>query len=226
MNAVFIPARARSKGLPHKNRRIVGGNTLISRCVETCRKVTPEIYVCTDDPWIENDLANSGVNLVPRPKLSCEDDAIVTQVIRWMYYYIDREWEKIAFVQCTAPLMTSSDLQAGFDALTDDIDLVVSVVPYHGIIFNEESELINFNWRQSVNRQERELQYESAGAMFVFRPEHLDMALHDGKIGLVLADHPYKCDIDSEEDLCYADMVIRGECPRPTKPVCASDTVC
>jgi CMP-N,N'-diacetyllegionaminic acid synthase len=224
-NACFIPARAGSKGLPHKNRRLVGGESLLARCVRTCRQVTDHVYVCTDDPVLEDEMRSLEVNCVPRPAILSADDSKEVDVLRYMMYCIDKEWDKIASVHCTSPLTTANDIRRGFDALVDNVDVVMPVVSYSGIAFDKDGP-INYNWREPLNRQERKPQYEHSGGGFFFRPEHLKTELYDGKIELVLTDHPSRCDIDSEEDLEYANMVIRRQQSGTAGTIYSSDTVC
>ena len=50
---ILIPARGGSKRIPRKNLVDVNGKPLIQYVIETCRKITDDIYVSTEDSEIQ-----------------------------------------------------------------------------------------------------------------------------------------------------------------------------
>ncbi|MCW2751166.1 MAG: hypothetical protein JWR83_2276 [Aeromicrobium sp.] len=64
-----IPARGGSKGVPRKNLRLVGGESLIARAVRAVASVPAVdfVYVSTDDDEIADAATGAGAQVIHRP---------------------------------------------------------------------------------------------------------------------------------------------------------------
>lgn len=82
----FIPIRKGSKGVPHKNMKILGGKPLVAWVVDaiTASHTAAEIWVATDDDRAERYLAEAKphVRVYRRSAESATDTAPVIEVVR------------------------------------------------------------------------------------------------------------------------------------------------
>jgi CMP-N,N'-diacetyllegionaminic acid synthase len=71
----LVPARGGSKGIPRKNLKLVGGNSLLSIKIEQAKlSQCNEIWVSTEDPEIASIAKQDGANIIERPMALAEDD--------------------------------------------------------------------------------------------------------------------------------------------------------
>ena len=71
---ILIPARGGSKRIPRKNLVDVNGKPLIQYVIETCRKITDDIYVSTEDSEIQEFAESMNVNVIERPERLAQDN--------------------------------------------------------------------------------------------------------------------------------------------------------
>ena len=123
MRLCVIPARAGSKRIPRKNRKIFSGKPIIAWSIELAiaSKCFDKIIVSTDDKEIANIAKSYGLN-VPfiRPKKISDDYTgtapVISHAIRWQ---IENN-QKPLYVCCiyaTAPFIKISDLKDGLKIL-------------------------------------------------------------------------------------------------------------
>ena len=134
MNYLFvIPARAGSKGIPGKNKKLLNGKPLISYSIECALDVTTPDKICvtTDD----EDVIKIGLNQeVPapfkRPAELSTDKASSFDVLKHALDFYEGKGEKIdavVLLQPTSPLRNSTHLKEALAKYNNDIDMVVSV---------------------------------------------------------------------------------------------------
>jgi N-acylneuraminate cytidylyltransferase len=77
-----IPARGGSKGIPHKNRKLLHGKPLIEYTIDAVKaSCVPHACVSTDDPMIA-DIANAlGIRVIMRPPELAQDDTPTLPVL-------------------------------------------------------------------------------------------------------------------------------------------------
>lgn len=71
----IIPAREGSKGLPHKNRKLIG--YIIAQLQDNL----PNVYISTDDPQIIKTYENSQINVIIRPTELAQDSTSVKDTL-------------------------------------------------------------------------------------------------------------------------------------------------
>lgn len=108
----IIPARAGSKGVPGKNKRIVHGRPLISYSIEAAQaaKLLDGVIVSTDDPEIADICAAENVEIVMRPAAMAQDDSQVVDAVR--HALGSRAFQAVVLLQPTSPLRTGADIDA------------------------------------------------------------------------------------------------------------------
>lgn len=101
----LIPARAGSKRLPGKNKRLFCGKPLWKWSLETadrCRGETDGVYVSTDD---EDIIADWGT--APRPARLCGDESKTEDLVAWVFERFPHR-DSICLLQPTSPTRPDS----------------------------------------------------------------------------------------------------------------------
>lgn len=110
----IIPARGGSKGLRGKNLKMIGGQTLVARAIETARATGrfARIVLSTDNPAIAAEGQRAGAD-VPylRPAELASDTANILDVVRQLLSAIrsagEPAYDIVALLEPTSPARTS-----------------------------------------------------------------------------------------------------------------------
>ena len=132
MNVAFIPVRGGSKSIPLKNIRPICGRPLVYWTVKAACgcKAIDRVYIATDSEEIRKTVESFGfekAEVIGRSAESASDTASTESA---MLEFADKyDFDNIALIQATSPLLTSADLDKGFaDLYSDGTDSVLSVV--------------------------------------------------------------------------------------------------
>lgn len=132
-NIVFIPVRGGSKSIPLKNIKEINGKPLVYWTVKAAAnsKYVDQVYVATDSKAIREVVENmlfDKVTVIGRSQESAEDTASTEFA---MLEFAERfEFDNIMLIQATSPLLTTEDVDGGFELFFQDhTDSVLSVVP-------------------------------------------------------------------------------------------------
>lgn len=139
MNVAFIPVRGGSKSIPLKNIKPISGKPLVYWTVKAacmCMYID-KVYIATDSDKIKETVESfkmgieaelfSKAKVIGRSAESASDTA--STEFAMLEFAQQYEFDNIALVQATSPLLQSSDLDRGFEAFqTDGTDSVLSVV--------------------------------------------------------------------------------------------------
>lgn len=201
MVVAIIPARGGSKGVPRKNLRTIGGSTLLEIAILKCRQVCSQVIVSTEDRAIANEAQRWGARVHDRPEHLATDEASSPDVLRAVRDEFGLTGD-IAFVQCTAPAMTTDDLSR---CITQRGIADVSVLchPFHGFVLGGRGAPVNRQLVPVPRRQDLQPQWLIAGSAWCFDASYLDSAFYTGKVRPVPC-YGYHVDIDTEDDLRLA----------------------
>jgi len=131
----LIPARGGSKGIPHKNIRLLSGKPLLQYTVDAARAARrlTHLVLSTDDEAIARVGRACGVD-VPflRPAELAEDSTptlpVVQHALRW-YADRGRAFDAVCLLQPTNPLRRTSDIDRCIERLEDSgADSVITMV--------------------------------------------------------------------------------------------------
>lgn len=132
MNVALIPVRGGSKSIPLKNIREIAGKPLVywtARAASECEDID-KVYVATDSDRIKEvveDLKLDKVCVISRSANTASDTASTESVM--LEFAGNYEFDAIALVQATSPLLTADDLAGGFREFhKPGTDSVLSVV--------------------------------------------------------------------------------------------------
>ena len=139
MNVAFIPVRGGSKSIPLKNIRPLCGKPLVYWTVKAACgcKAIDKVYVATDSEEIRKTVETfktgpekelfAKAEVIGRSAESASDTASTESAM--LEFAEKTDFNNIALVQATSPLLTAEDLDKGFEAFqTEGTDAVLSVV--------------------------------------------------------------------------------------------------
>lgn len=139
MNVAFIPVRGGSKSIPFKNIKPICGKPLAYWTVKAaCRcQYLDKVYVATDSEKIkqvvEKFKTGFEANLFAKVEVIGRSDASASDTASTEFAMLEfankYEFDNIALIQATSPLLQTSDLDRGFEAFNaKETDSVLSVV--------------------------------------------------------------------------------------------------
>jgi CMP-N-acetylneuraminic acid synthetase len=222
----IIPARGGSKRLPRKNVLDLAGKPLIAHSIEAALAsgCFGTVLVTTDDPEIAAVASRyPGVVVDARDPDLAGDTVKVVAVVTELCSRPDihSRFDAIGVMLPTAPFRRVRDIQAGFAALSDDIDAVVSFAPYEfpptmavtlegeartmKPLFNP-SPLITGNTRS----QDQAASYRPNGSFyFTWIASFLKLgSFYTGKVSGVVMTRLGSSDIDEKDDFELARLIV------------------
>lgn len=227
MNILYlIPARAGSKGLPGKNRKILIDKPLIGYTIDFAREFSNDsnIILSTDDDHVINYAKT--INLeVPfkRPfELASDTASSYDVILHALKFYINtcKNPDILILLQPTSPFRKIEDLNKMLSMWHESFDLLVSVKESHeNPYFNlfEENELGNlmksknslYNRRQDCPRT-----YSFNGSIYIYNVKSLlsNKKMENFIIKKYLMNDPIlSIDIDDNFDWLIAETVLKNE---------------
>ncbi len=132
MNVAFIPVRGGSKSIPLKNIKPICGKPLVYWVVKAacgCKHID-KVYIATDSDKIKEAVENFGfekAEVIGRSAESASDTASTESAM--LEFAENYSFDNIVLIQATSPLLSSADLEKGFEIFAEeDTDGVISVV--------------------------------------------------------------------------------------------------
>lgn len=139
MNVAFIPVRGGSKSIPLKNIKPINNRPLVYWTIKAACgcKYIDKVYIATDCDKIRETVEGfiTGkesalfvkAEVIDRSAESASDTA--STEFAMLEFASQYDFENIVLIQATSPLLTSADLDNGFEAFNqDETDSVLSVV--------------------------------------------------------------------------------------------------
>ena len=211
----IIPARGGSKSIPRKNIVDFAGKPLMLWTIEQAKAstLTSEIYVTSDSKEILEIADTAGVKTIIRPPELSTDTATSESALLHVLNQIEEAPEYIVFLQATAPLRKSNDIDNSISHLIDDAaDSLLSVTKAYDFIW-EESEggisSLNFDYLQRKRRQDLKPLYYENGSVYVFKPDIIRKYRNrlGGKISIYYMEPWQMVDINDNADLEWAEWL-------------------
>lgn len=220
---VVIPARGGSKGIPHKNIKLLNGKPLICYSIDVAREFTTDDNICvtTDDDEIIKVVAEYGLKVpFKRPDYLATDTCGSNEVIQHAYqFYADKgvRYDAILLLQPTSPFRKVEFLKEAVALYDDSIDMVTSVKlsscnPYYDGFEEDADGLLRISKGDGTieRRQDAPSVWQQNGSIYVINPKSLmekGMA-HFTKIRKYAMSELYSVDIDNPFDWKVAELVI------------------
>lgn len=224
----LIPARGGSKGIPHKNIKLLAGKPLICYTLDVAQEVaktqgnTGTICISTDDDAIISIVENYGIPIpFKRPAHLATDEADTYAVIRHaLAYYAQRHFyfDVVVLLQPTSPLRTAQHVQEAISVYNPDTtDMVVSVFetksnPYYLLAEeNEQGYLQKSKQGNFTRRQDCPKVYEYNGAVYVMNAKWAMEQHTSGKLAKMVKyvmPAEVSLDIDTALDWDFAEFLL------------------
>ena len=184
-----IPARGGSKGVPKKNKRLLGGIPLVARSIRAAlgAKSVDAVYVSSDDNEILEIAKEWGAIPIRRPDALSGDTATSESALFHVLDEVKQQGEEVqtlVFLQCTSPFTTSEDIDAVVSAFEQKkADSAFSVSGNHGFLWSldENGYGVGVNHdhtRQRLRRQDLKPQFLETGAIYVLNVDAFRKTRH------------------------------------------------
>lgn len=220
-----IPARGGSKGVPRKNLRPIGGESIVSRAVRTVLAVDSidAVVVSTDDYEIADNARAAGAEVIERPLELAGDEASSESAILHALGLLAERDELPAvtvFVQATSPFIDPADVSRAVALVASgECDVAFSVTRTDAHLWRDGIDGpvgVNHNAAVRLRRQDREPEFLETGAFYVLNTRGFLEAGHRffGHLQFVEVDPLRAIEIDTEADLRIAEALNGG---RPEK---------
>ncbi|MGO2932017.1 MAG: cytidylyltransferase domain-containing protein [Microbacterium sp.] len=234
LTVAIIPARGRSKGVPRKNLRRVGGTALVERAVRAAAAASAVdlVVVTTDDDEIAEVSSVAGAQVIRRPAALARDTASSESAVLHVLDELEAGGVTVGtvvFVQATSPFIPSAGIDDAVGQIRDDrFDSVFSAYETYGFLWRRDSgdnaEAINHDAAHRPRRQDREPHYLETGAFYAFAAEGFRAAQHRffGRVGIAVVPERTAIEIDDEQQLAVASAVasiVDEPAPIPAKAV-------
>lgn len=222
-----VPARGGSKSIPLKNLAEVGGRQLVAYMAAAARasRLVGEVVCSTDHAGIADAATRLGLRVDRRAPELAQDDTPITAVLVDLLHRLAAErgavpWA-VALLQPTSPFLRGRDIDACIEALRADPHAVsaqtVTPVLHNAHAFNQrvvEDGRVRFRFheeRAAAYNKQRKPKHYVFGNLVVTRAQ----ALLEGSdcfgttSAAVEIPRAYALDVDTPEDLDYADFLVR-----------------
>jgi CMP-N-acetylneuraminic acid synthetase len=225
----IVPARGGSKGVPRKNRRLVGGLPLISYTLRTARAAATldRIVVTTDEAEIAEIAQAEGAEVVMRPSDIAADDSPVIDAVRHALRTLAQRdgfaADIVVLLQPTSPFRAAGDIDAAVELFWDNGKTPLCSVyrcedNHPARMYRIEDGRLTSLLPElaSVRRQDLPPVYHRNGSMYVFGQREVENGMIIGEAMVPYVMGPTSSvNIDTEHDLILMAAILErsGEDP-------------
>ena len=215
----MIPARLGSKGIKHKNLRLLDGKPLVSHVLEKCKDagIFSEIYINSESEIFKLVADEYGVKLYLRDPIFATDDATNDQFILDFIEHID--CDIVVQVNPTSPFVRADEIKSFVaDMLEGDFDTMLSVKREQVEGFYQWKQL-NFNQMEQMPRsQDLEPIYLHCSTILAWKSKVIRENMEkyncctygaNSNVGYYTFDSFANIDIDNEDDFVFAETIIQ-----------------
>lgn len=221
----IIPARGGSKRIPRKNIREFCGKPMIAWSIHAAKesRIFDRILVSTDDKDIARIAEDAGAEVPFKRPIHLADDFTPTiPVIRHAIEWLDQQNESPDYVCCfyaTAPFVTASLLQEGFDELRahPSAEFVFSAAEFSFPVWRslvlDHSGFVSMNWPEHELTRSQDLpkSYHDAGQFYwgTSKAYRTNDGFFSANCRLCLLPSYRVQDIDTESDWIRAELIFQ-----------------
>tara|TARA_R100000935_G_scaffold29158_1_gene49465 strand:- start:339 stop:1037 length:699 start_codon:yes stop_codon:yes gene_type:complete len=223
----IIPARGGSKGVPKKNIKLLGGKPLLEYTAKAAlaSKLLSRVILSSDDSEIIEVAKNIGLE-VPfiRPENLSQDDTSSLSVIKHALEFFETKneyFDAICLLQVTSPFREENLIDNSIQKFeSKDLDSLISVreVPTdfnpHWVFETDSKDHLKIatgDEKIISRRQELPKAFHRDGAIYITRTEVVlkQNSLYGSSIGYIESKNDRYVNIDTPEDWCVAEEIIK-----------------
>jgi CMP-N-acetylneuraminic acid synthetase len=236
-NIAIIPARGGSKRIPEKNIQMFGGLPLLVHSIRYAwanKDIIDDVYVSTDDDEIKKIAIENGAKVIDRPANISGDLEPTVSALKHVLESLGSDVENVFLLQPTNPLRPDNLLKEAFEIYKKGkYDSLFTVTRNHHKLGRiTENKFQPFNYSIGQRSQDLESLFFENGLLYITKaslilpldlacPERSRRARADSKIISENA-FPFEVnhifanvDIDTKEDMEYAEYLLRKHTPSP-----------
>jgi CMP-N,N'-diacetyllegionaminic acid synthase len=216
----IIPARGGSKGIPKKNLIKLNGKPLIYYTITaSLNSKIDRTIVSTDDKTIFRIAKKLGAEVILRPKTLAKDKIKIEPVIKHTLEFLKNENytpDTIVLLQNTSPLRNSIHINQALKLFKKHkTHSVLSGFLSHYFVWEKKDNHIiplNYNPLKRPNRQQMKHQFIENGAIYITPYNNFikTKCRISGKINMYEMSELSSIQIDSTNDLKYAELILKG----------------
>jgi CMP-N,N'-diacetyllegionaminic acid synthase len=215
----IVPARAGSKGIPHKNTRSFRGVPLVGLAIEIGMATCGQTMVSTDDPNVAVIAKSYGATVIMRPETLATDEAPMLGVIQHALQLSRDQSDVIVLLQPTSPLRTRGHVRAalrlieetGADSVASVVEIPAHLSPDYAVAY-DGTQLWPFDsWTSTLDemvkrRQDAQAAYYRDGTVYAIRRQTIEGGQFYGErcAPLIIPAHT-SATLDTEEDWMTAE---------------------
>jgi CMP-N-acetylneuraminic acid synthetase/UDP-N-acetylglucosamine:LPS N-acetylglucosamine transferase len=211
----IIPARGGSKGIFHKNIRLLAGKPLITYILETARrsKYLQRIIVSTEDREIAETAKRFGAEVLIRPKKLSGDDIPLDPIIYDVLQKLERKGYSptiVVTLQPTSPTLKAETLDQAIEKLIEGkLDTVISVKDATHLYWIESGGKFTPLYKERKNRQLLPKILKETGSILASRRKVVNENNRIGEnISFVHLSTEEAIDIDSHMDWWLTEKIL------------------
>lgn len=215
----IIPARGGSKRFPKKNIQLLGGIPLLVHSILFAKKHSfiDEVYVSADDIKIKEIALQYGAKVIDRPVSLSGDFEPTVSALKNVLEQIDYDVDNVVLLQATNPLRPDNLLSEAFDAYCKNkFDSLFTVSRNHQKLGKiVENCFQPFNYKIGQRSQDLEPLYYENGLLYITKASLIlnDVVISKNAFPLEVNHIFAHVDIDTQEDLDYAEFLINKTSP-------------
>ncbi len=205
----LIPARKGSKGIKNKNLIDLCGKPLIYYSIQaSINSLVEETWVSSDSDEILEISKNLGSKIIKRPKELSEDNSTSESAL--IHFAKNTDFDILVFIQCTAPLIKSKDINKGIQKM-NSFDSIVSVAETTQMFWDSNGPL--YDIKNRLRRQNSIRRYLETGSFFITTKKNLLKFNNrlSGNIGFVEIPKYRSFDIDDYDDLRLVKAILNSK---------------
>jgi CMP-N-acetylneuraminic acid synthetase/spore coat polysaccharide biosynthesis predicted glycosyltransferase SpsG len=214
---LIIPARGKSKGIPRKNIRNLGGHPLIYYSIQTAlnSKYNLDVYVTSDDDEILHISNNLGAKVHKRMPEYSADDTTLDPVIHNAYKEIqikdNCKYDYVITLQPTSPILKSSSLDQAIEKIiANNIDTIISAKEDSHLAWSKQGEYFIPEYTKRLNRQYLNPTYRETGGFVITKSEYVKKESRFGKkVDLFILSDGEEIDIDDYHDWSICEYYLK-----------------
>lgn len=227
MNILYvIPARGGSKGIPHKNIKLLGEQPLIKYSIDVARQLASDEHICvsTDDDEIIRVVEGYDLKVpFKRPaELATDTCGTYEVLLHCLDYYeaLGRTYDVMILLQPTSPFRTAQHIEEALELYSEDVDMVVGVKetsanPYYNCYEENQDGFLRLSKSGYgfVRRQDAPATWEYNGALYVINIKSLRKGPLSSfrKVRKYIMDEIYSVDLDTLLDWKFAEFILHEE---------------